>query len=117
MDIVTQISAADFQAIYQNSQQLQRQTGVETFSKIVNGEPVTVASDIANFKVSDKEKAAKEFEVMVLSQFIGEWLNSESHNLMGPGPEGEYFAPVFSKALAEEISDSHDFGIAKFLGK
>ena len=74
MDIVTQISAADFQAIYQNSQQLQRQTGVETFSKIVNGEPVTVASDIANFKVSDKEKAAKEFEVMVLSQFIGEWL-------------------------------------------
>lgn len=91
------------------------------FSKILSSDTVATATDTSD-KVDETskaddlraEKVKKEFEAVILSQFIGEMLSSTS-DIYGDGMQGDLINTVLKDAISKQIANSGGLGIKNLL--
>ena len=72
-----------------------------------SGNPV----DIRNAKV------AHDFEVVVLSQFLGDLFSQSTKTLFGDGLQSDVIGSLFTNALAKQLAEKNGLGIAKLIDK
>lgn len=97
-------------------------TGVAgtAFSEVLNANSLNVekTSEVSNetSKAEDlrAEKVKMEFEAVILSQFIGEMLDSTSE-VFGDGMQGDLINTVLKDAISKQIAQSGGLGIKKML--
>lgn len=84
----------------------------DSFGKLVSANaPDKAGADPAG------ARAAKEFEIMVISSFLSDALKSADSKVFGEGFSGEFYSQIFTKAVAERIVDNGGFGIAGLVTK
>ena len=66
---------------------------------------------------SPEAAAAREFETMVISTLLSDAFKSANSTAFGEGFQGEFYAQIFTKAVAKGIVESGGFGIAEMVEK
>ena len=85
------------------------------FLEILQNQKASTVNSPANEREIELDKAAKAFEAMLVTQFMGEFFKESSSGAFGDGIEGEVYSSMFANAVAEKVADSGGFGFAEFL--
>lgn len=83
------------------------------FNKILDAERTPKSDENPSSKFTPD--VTKQFEVMVLSQLIGEVFKEQSDGAFGKGMQGDFYTSIFTDAVAEKLAEGDGFGIAKLL--
>ena len=118
MDLVSPLTGVvipDFEQKITPSPSKPTMAGGETsaFDKILDAARTPKSKEVSNTQIN--QDVAKQFEVMVLSQFIGEVFREQADGAFGKGMQGDFYTSIFSEAVAEKLAEGDGFGIAKLL--
>ena len=81
--------------------------------------PIAIADEtdrqIGNPIDIQNAKVAHDFEVVVLSQFLGDLFSQSSKTLFGDGLQSDIIGLLFTDALAKQLAQKNGLGIAKMI--
>ena len=67
---------------------------------------------------AEVEKAATQFEAMLLQQmFNAMWSTIPKNSLFGGGREEEYYREMFNEALAENVAENQSIGVKEVIAR